>query len=212
MTSPPSGRLRDLAQLRAPAGVHDAPAVAGRPEAHREQHRRGEHHERGGSRRSTRRVSVPASGSSTPKRMRMSVVVPAPFGPRSPATRPAGTSRSTGSRTTRSPKVLGDPSRRQCWFHRLRRDRRRPAGAVGASVCYPHWSAAGWSSLVARRAHNPKVEGSNPSPATIAELQVRGPFRSAGEGPLLFTSGATTWGTNPTVVCGPGRCLSRWLR
>ena len=26
---------------------------------------------------------------------------------------------------------------------------------------------AGWSSLVARWAHNPKVEGSNPSPATI---------------------------------------------
>ncbi len=26
---------------------------------------------------------------------------------------------------------------------------------------------AGWSSLVARRAHNPKVRGSNPLPATI---------------------------------------------
>ena len=26
---------------------------------------------------------------------------------------------------------------------------------------------AGWSSQVARRAHNPKVGGSNPSPATI---------------------------------------------
>ncbi len=25
---------------------------------------------------------------------------------------------------------------------------------------------AGWSSLVARRAHNPKVVGSNPAPAT----------------------------------------------
>jgi hypothetical protein len=25
---------------------------------------------------------------------------------------------------------------------------------------------AGWSSLVARRAHNPKVAGSNPAPAT----------------------------------------------
>ena len=30
---------------------------------------------------------------------------------------------------------------------------------------------AGWSSLVARRAHNPKVVGSNPAPATnIARL------------------------------------------
>ena len=27
-------------------------------------------------------------------------------------------------------------------------------------------SVAGWSSLVARRAHNPKVAGSNPAPAT----------------------------------------------
>ena len=27
-------------------------------------------------------------------------------------------------------------------------------------------TSAGWSSLVARRAHNPKVGGSNPSPAT----------------------------------------------
>ena len=29
---------------------------------------------------------------------------------------------------------------------------------------------AGWSSLVARRAHNPKVVGSNPAPATKALL------------------------------------------
>ena len=28
---------------------------------------------------------------------------------------------------------------------------------------------AGWSSLVARRAHNPKVAGSNPAPATLLE-------------------------------------------
>ncbi len=31
-------------------------------------------------------------------------------------------------------------------------------------------SDAGWSSLVARRAHNPKVVGSNPAPATTATL------------------------------------------
>jgi hypothetical protein len=29
-----------------------------------------------------------------------------------------------------------------------------------------YYVRAGWSSLVARRAHNPEVEGSNPSPAT----------------------------------------------
>jgi hypothetical protein len=33
---------------------------------------------------------------------------------------------------------------------------------------------AGWSSLVARRAHNPKVAGSNPVPATNLELWCRG--------------------------------------
>jgi hypothetical protein len=32
--------------------------------------------------------------------------------------------------------------------------------------------AAGWSSSVARWAHNPEVAGSNPAPAT----KVRGPF------------------------------------
>ena len=31
---------------------------------------------------------------------------------------------------------------------------------------YAPVSDAGWSSLVARRAHNPKVVGSNPAPAT----------------------------------------------
>ena len=33
-------------------------------------------------------------------------------------------------------------------------------------VIYATRSDAGWSSLVARRAHNPKVIGSNPVPAT----------------------------------------------
>ncbi len=32
---------------------------------------------------------------------------------------------------------------------------------------------AGWSSLVARRAHNPKVGGSNPPPATKISKGVR---------------------------------------
>gem|GEM_PF-3251312 len=54
--------------------------------------------------------------------------------------------------------------------------------AVSFEVRTTHWSAkvssdkvatyfaAGWSSLVARRAHNPKVAGSNPAPATIGEV------------------------------------------
>ncbi len=36
-----------------------------------------------------------------------------------------------------------------------------------------HGSGAGWSSLVARRAHNPKVVGSNPAPATNTILESR---------------------------------------
>ena len=35
---------------------------------------------------------------------------------------------------------------------------------------------AGWSSLVARRAHNPEVGGSNPSPATKKVRQFDGLF------------------------------------
>ena len=40
------------------------------------------------------------------------------------------------------------------------------------------FSDAGWSSMVARRAHNPKVVGSNPAPATKFQIpqQVLGDF------------------------------------
>ncbi len=38
----------------------------------------------------------------------------------------------------------------------------------------PFSSVAGWSSLVARRAHNPKVVGSNPAPATIFHIDLSG--------------------------------------
>ena len=40
------------------------------------------------------------------------------------------------------------------------------------SLCYNIAGAAGWSSLVARRAHNPKVAGSNPAPATKFCIQI----------------------------------------
>src|SRR5680860_983591 len=50
---------------------------------------------------------------------------------------------------------------------------------------------AGWSSSVARRAHNPKVTGSNPVPATI-------------ESPV--TSGALLLGSNGLEVVLPTRC------
>ena len=41
---------------------------------------------------------------------------------------------------------------------------REHGAAFFTPVCYH--DAAGWSSLVARWAHNPKVGGSNPPPAT----------------------------------------------
>ena len=37
---------------------------------------------------------------------------------------------------------------------------------------------AGWSSLAARRAHNPKVVGSNPAPATNFEMPTKTPLLS----------------------------------
>ena len=36
---------------------------------------------------------------------------------------------------------------------------------------FRYHSFAGWSSLVARRAHNPKVVGSNPTPATMGTYE-----------------------------------------
>ena len=45
--------------------------------------------------------------------------------------------------------------------------------------------AAGWSSLVARRAHNPKVVGSNPTPATIETARSAGQRPSLRWGPLV---------------------------
>ena len=92
----------------------------------------------------------------------------------------------TRSETTRRPKVRRAPSgaktrQGRCrWRERSRRVRalrqhvgviatgrcRAPCGARQALCMMPPLSGAGWSSLVARRAHNPKVVGSNPTPAT----------------------------------------------
>ncbi len=44
-------------------------------------------------------------------------------------------------------------------------------------LLYKPLADAGWSSLVARRAHNPKVVGSNPAPATTF-TETQGPRRS----------------------------------
>src|SRR3984885_2328388 len=51
------------------------------------------------------------------------------------------------------------------------RDPKRREFDAERSDCYH--SIAGWSSLVARWAHNPKVGGSNPPPATNAIIRLR---------------------------------------
>ncbi len=54
---------------------------------------------------------------------------------------------------------------------------------------------AGWSSLVARWAHNPKVAGSNPAPATM------GAFREYREAPfLLSVAGRAAIASFPTEL------------
>jgi hypothetical protein len=46
--------------------------------------------------------------------------------------------------------------------------------AIAAAIDYiaRPLDVAGWSSLAARRAHNPKVVGSNPAPATKCTITV----------------------------------------
>jgi hypothetical protein len=73
-----------------------------------------------------------------------------------PGTRPASRA-GVRARRQRIPGPYRAPPGR--WWTRAH------VGSTGAPG-YPDSHAAGWSSLVARRAHNPKVAGSNPAPAT----------------------------------------------
>jgi hypothetical protein len=77
---------------------------------------------------------------------------------------------------------------------------------------------AGWSSLVARWAHNPKVAGSNPAPATIVRDPLkkfkgvfcfRGPFGSKDkEGPRAGGDGPDWIDRGPRGPKVPGSALS----
>ena len=71
-------------------------------------------------------------------------------------------------------------------------------------VCYNVGSDAGWSSLVARRAHNPKVAGSNPAPAMKEKPRSGGVFSWAG--------GADLGGIRTNFVPIRGVRLGRCLR
>jgi hypothetical protein len=49
----------------------------------------------------------------------------------------------------------------------------QPTNFLSLLLTVKYSIVAGWSSLVARRAHNPKVVGSNPAPATSYDLPHR---------------------------------------
>ncbi len=104
----------------------------------------------------------------------------------------------------RKSRFAGDPSSWECLRRESGQKAPRAVGAAGTEGMLPREEGAfapreagmlpcasaeqaqpniaGWSSLVARRAHNPKVTGSNPVPAT---KRIAGPSREA---PDLFAA------------------------
>ncbi len=60
---------------------------------------------------------------------------------------------------------------------------------------------AGWSSLVARRAHNPKVVGSNPAPATTFRLNALLSVDHATLAQLVERNLAKVEVTSSSLVC-----------
>ena len=71
---------------------------------------------------------------------------------------------------------------------------------------------AGWSSLVARRAHNPEVVGSNPAPATKFSQALRGLFLYPSIGDGSFWTGASAgdvhFDTPVDLRWGVSKCTS----
>ncbi len=104
--------------------------------------------------------------------------------------RPGGHSE---GQNTRSHPELGRENPQRRWYCALRRGRvgRRqarqtaepcPIRAIGGAIVDPRTLIAGWSSPVARQAHNLKVIGSNPIPATSVTCS---PSRPSVTGRLL---------------------------
>src|SRR5207245_5118937 len=78
----------------------------------------------------------------------------------------------------RPPSLEGDDrERRRADDEHEQEERERGPGERGDSETLARWYTgardAGWSSQVARRAHNPEVAGSNPAPATKKALENR---------------------------------------
>ena len=59
---------------------------------------------------------------------------------------------------------------------------------------------AGWSSLVARRAHNPKVVGSNPAPATNSNAKTK---HCCAQGSCTNKLPSPSYSTTFTHTCNP---------
>src|SRR5437763_6085264 len=90
--------------------------------------------------------------------------------------------------------------------------------ANSSSICFGlpsrHNYPAGWSSLVARQAHNLKVAGSNPAPATnllaalarLAQISRRSPSATIQSSSVVERSAVNRLvvGSNPTSGATPG--------
>ena len=96
--------------------------------------------------------------------------------------RTSTTPRAASPRT--SPRICSCLNCLPCWPHQrsARKGQSRNGDRAGTSPCIALYgplqsapSVAGWSSLAARRAHNPKVVGSNPTPATTLSEREKGP-------------------------------------
>src|SRR3954447_10192897 len=70
---------------------------------------------------------------------------------------------------------------------------------------------AGWSSLVARRAHNPKVAGSNPAPATQREARESGPFVLVETSPAKSVVPISSDFLFPCCQSVAARCANNWF-
>ena len=88
--------------------------------------------------------------------------------------------------------------RSSCGDSRDQRERSPRRHGMPLTLCASdgYYARAGWSSQVARRAHNPEVAGSNPSPATIRPtnlLATYDSFRTVPNPGFAYDGGFPLW-------------------
>ena len=121
---------------------------------------------------------------------------------------------------TRSHPELGRQSPKRQWYCALRRGRvgRRQASKAPPPSNPKH--TAGWSSPVARQAHNLKVVGSNPTPATKSTRTIKSLHQTPGIAPgarAVISGPQSRWSCNvrrplrgwPAHQRGPSRIRQR---